>query len=101
MTTFCVVPEQVGLKPTKSFRFQNFGTDGNMPSKELIRSLSRDVGRVYPSLSVDDQAKILAYRMSKSTVGKKLSLSLRSRAPNTLNLAEGSPLLSHSSGENA
>lgn len=64
---------QMSLQPDGA----NFGTDGNMPSKELIRSLSRDVGRVYPSLSVDDQAKILAYRMSKSTPKDRLYYRIR------------------------
>ncbi|ETN77634.1 sodium/calcium exchanger 1 [Necator americanus] len=42
------------------------------PSLDMIRSLSRDVGRTYPALSVEDQAKILAYRLNKNTPHDRL-----------------------------
>ncbi|RCN42023.1 hypothetical protein ANCCAN_12014 [Ancylostoma caninum] len=38
------------------------------PSIEFVRSLSRDVGRTYPSLSLEDQAKILAYRLDNLAI---------------------------------
>ncbi|KAK6041221.1 hypothetical protein COOONC_21274, partial [Cooperia oncophora] len=47
------------------------------PPPELLRSLSRDVARTYPSLSVEDQAKILAYRLSKSTPKDRLHYRIR------------------------
>ncbi|PIO66666.1 Calx-beta domain protein, partial [Teladorsagia circumcincta] len=47
------------------------------PPTEFLRSLSRDVSRTYPSLSVDDQAKILAYRLNKSTPKDRLHYRIR------------------------
>ncbi|KJH43591.1 putative sodium/calcium exchanger 1 [Dictyocaulus viviparus] len=42
------------------------------PPIALLRSLSRDIERLYPSLSVEDQAKILAYRLNKKTPRDRL-----------------------------
>ncbi|KIH59238.1 hypothetical protein ANCDUO_10541 [Ancylostoma duodenale] len=47
------------------------------PSIEFVRSLSRDVGRTYPSLSLEDQAKILAYRLDKCAPRDRLYYRIR------------------------
>uniref|UniRef100_A0A7I4YNU8 Calx-beta domain-containing protein n=1 Tax=Haemonchus contortus TaxID=6289 RepID=A0A7I4YNU8_HAECO len=47
------------------------------PPKEFLRSLSRDIARTYPSLTMDDHAKILAYRLHKSTPKDRLFYRIR------------------------
>ncbi|EYC44448.1 hypothetical protein Y032_0461g1883 [Ancylostoma ceylanicum] len=47
------------------------------PSIEFVRSLSRDVSRTYPSLSLEDQAKILAYRLDKCAPRDRLYYRIR------------------------
>ncbi|VDO67826.1 unnamed protein product [Haemonchus placei] len=47
------------------------------PPKEFLRSLSRDIARTYPSLTMDDHAKILAYRLNKSTPKDRLFYRIR------------------------
>ncbi|PIO64525.1 Calx-beta domain protein, partial [Teladorsagia circumcincta] len=60
-----------------SILFQRIIGELPTPPTEFLRSLSRDVSRTYPSLSVDDQAKILAYRLNKSTPKDRLHYRIR------------------------
>ncbi|KAK5973257.1 Calx-beta domain protein, partial [Trichostrongylus colubriformis] len=52
--------------------FQGIVGDFSTPPTEFLRSLSRNVARTYPTLSVEDQAKILAYRLNKITPKDRL-----------------------------
>ncbi|VDL75441.1 unnamed protein product [Nippostrongylus brasiliensis] len=56
---------------------ESLDVNGTIPSKSLLRSLSRDLARTYPTLSPDDHAKILAYRVNKSTPKDRLYYRIR------------------------
>uniref|UniRef100_F1KUK7 Sodium/calcium exchanger 3 n=1 Tax=Ascaris suum TaxID=6253 RepID=F1KUK7_ASCSU len=43
-----------------------------VPDFETIRQISRQVAKTYPSLSVDDQARLLAYRLKRNQVHDRL-----------------------------
>ncbi|VDM84520.1 unnamed protein product [Strongylus vulgaris] len=47
------------------------------PPLDFVRSLSRDVSRTYPSLSLEDQAKILAYRLNRNAAHDRLYYRIR------------------------
>ncbi|WKY08170.1 hypothetical protein Q1695_007566 [Nippostrongylus brasiliensis] len=64
---------QLSLQPEDG----SLDVNGTIPSKSLLRSLSRDLARTYPTLSPDDHAKILAYRVNKSTPKDRLYYRIR------------------------
>ncbi|KHN83897.1 Sodium/calcium exchanger 3, partial [Toxocara canis] len=43
-----------------------------VPDFETVRQISRQISRQYPSLSVDDQARLLAYRLKENQVHDRL-----------------------------
>lgn len=60
--------EKIPIQPTRYVHSFQKITSCVVPDFETIRQISRQVAKTYPSLSVDDQARLLAYRLKRNQV---------------------------------